>query len=853
MSRYGIDYYGEGYYGSDNPISFSVYPFTAVPSNHGSILLNWADPKGNWSSLVLVRNTYGFPIDVSDGVTVLSAYNGSDPVFFQDTGLVQGVFYYYTIFVYNLTQYAWVNAGTAFAVSVKDLGNTNKLYNYLPEIYKIQYPYSPSSDWDNPVLYGFLSNFGFELDYEQTMTDLLSNRYNAEKVSGSLIPALMNQFGQTYEPALGLQQNRIILRDGVTLTKQKGSKEGLLGFIKDFSGWGVPIPVSGTPNPSVNGILTGHNLMLDYNDSSFEESSGHWVSTDGTADVDQLGVIQILTVSITSNVATLTFSTKYNQQYDVGNYVLISGLPYPLFNSSSPYMLTAVTPTSISFALTSSNFSSSTGYNLTTSAYGLITPYPSPWVEPTAPTLFPNKVNGILAAYNNSASTQTISTYAGDDSAINNGIPVTAGTTYCFSIYAAKGSGATARTITAKIKWFNRFGVYLSTSSGTGVSDNTALFSSSYRPYVSAAAPTNAAYACPGVSIASIGGSATNEHHYFDAAQFESASTPSSFDEARQIHITIRANRINEFINPNFATAITPWTVTGSATATTDSTIVQPNVTVYTVSSTYITSNVATVNLTTPHNLQVGSSVTLSNITGSGVTSANYNGARTITAVSLNSFSFAVTATNQGSSGSPTTTTGSAWQTGHMMKLTGSGTTAVVAKSWDGSTNSQMINIYYPNTSYTFSSYIKTSITTEAIILKINWYDMSYTLISSSTGLATSITASSWGRPYVTGTAPATAAYATAEIDWSTVSSGDIIYLDQILFENNGQVLDYFDGSNGLGDYRNFIWEGGVANGSRSHYYKNSFVTQTRLFGAILTAELPLGSTAAVYIAQPQT
>jgi hypothetical protein len=188
-----------------------------------------------------------------------------------------------------------------------------------------------------------------------------------------------------------------------------------------------------------------------------------------------------------------------------------------------------------------------------------------------------------------------------------------------------------------------------------------------------------------------------------------------------------------------------------------------------------------------------------------------------------------------------------------MMKLTGSGTTAVVAKSWDGSTNSQMINIYYPNTSYTFSSYIKTSITTETIILKINWYDLSHTLISSSTGLATSITASSWGRPYVTGTAPATAAYATAEIDWSTVSSGDIIYVDQILFENNGQVLDYFDGSNGLGDYRNFIWEGGVANGSRSHYYKNSFVTQTRLFGAILTAELPLGSTAAVYIAQPQT
>ena len=200
MSRYGIDYYGLGYYGSDNPIKFDATPFTATPSKQGQITLNWTDPSGSWSKLVLVRNPYGFPVDAWDGVQLLTVYNGSDPVIYVDEqGLNQGSFYYYSIFVFNTVQYSWVNAGNAFALCVKDCGNTEKLYNYLPEIYKITQPYTATSDWDNPALYDFLSNFGFELDYEQTLTDLLTNKYDIQKVSGVLIPTMMNQFGLTYE------------------------------------------------------------------------------------------------------------------------------------------------------------------------------------------------------------------------------------------------------------------------------------------------------------------------------------------------------------------------------------------------------------------------------------------------------------------------------------------------------------------------------------------------------------------------------------------------------------------------------------------------------------------------------
>jgi hypothetical protein len=841
MSRYGIDYYGLGYYGSNNPITFDASPFKATPSKQGQILLTWSDPTGNWSRLVVVRNPYGYPLDPWDGTQVISAYNGYDPLVHIDEGLVQGQYYYYSIFVFSLIQYNWVIAGKAFALSVKDCGNSKKLYDYLPNIYKITQPYTATTDdWENADLYAFLSNFGFELDYEQTLTDLLRGRYNTEKVNGNLVPTMMNQFGQAYEPAIGLQQNRKILRDSVTLTKQKGSKEGLAAFIKDFTSWAIPAPISGTPNPSVNGLTVSHNIMLDYNDSSFEEGTGHWISSDGTAQMDNLQVLKIKQLELISNVATFYVGAH---NYDVGNQIFVSGLQYPLFNSLTAYTLTGVDQAAgtVSFSLTGSNVTLTSGYNPSTNAYGLITPSPVPWVEPTAPALFPNKATGTLALYNTSSSAQTISAFVADDDPINKGIPVTAGLSYSFSIYASKG-GFTARTVTAKIKWFDRFGASISTSSGTGVSDNTVVFSDSYRPSVTATAPSNAYYACPGVSIASVGGTGTNEHHYFDAAQFEQSSSVTAFDEARQLHLTLKANRINELVNPSFVSPTTPWTLTQGSSATIN-TILEPNAEVFTITSGVISSNTATIALNLPHSYQVSSQIVITGVTGPNA--SKYNGVRTITAVTANTFSYTVTASNSSIS------TGSVYASASAYQITASGS-AVKLDSWDGSTNAQLMGIYYPNTSYTFSIYAQSVDAPESVTAVIKWYDSSHVLISSSTGDAVTTSTTNWVRPYVIGEAPSTTAYASVELQWST-TSGHKLNVDLALFENAGQVLDYFDGTSGPGDVYDLIWEGGSANAGRSHLYHNRFSTQTRLIGATLDAQLPLGSTAAVYLAQPRT
>jgi len=941
MARYGIDYYGVGIYGAVNPVKFDASPFTASPLGYGSIQLSWTSPSGQWAKLQLVRNTYGYPTNAFDGEVLLTVFNGQDPTFYIDTtNLIEGAFYYYSIYVYTTVGYKWVNAGTAQGLSVKNFGNGTKLYEYLPEVYKLvdtasststPYPNTPalvtaaysssnsiiytanntfkpgqvvsitglstqafnlsnvvvatasSSQFtvnssaqgtavtgasgqaaimqDDNDLYSFLQVFGFELDHQQTLASLLTTRYNVETVSGTLLPLLLQQFGFTYEPQIGYQQSRILIRDGIKFLQKKGSSEGLSEYIKAFSSYAIPAPVAGTPNPAATGLTIGHNLFLDYNDSSFEEAAatssggyGRWDSVDGTAVLNRVSNANVLSMSLTSNVATLTIGSH---SYLPGNKIYVSNSPLPIFNSPNTALtITAITPTTISYVLTyASNIPPTSGYNPLVTSYGTfgsyaqVAPAPNPWAEPTSAPSFPNLRSGVLSVSNALGSSQTIDIYCGDVSPVLNGIPVTAGLAYTFSVYAA--NGGTARNVTASIKWYDRFSNYLSSNSGTTVSDSVTVFGPTVRPYVSATAPAGAYYAAPGISISSVAASSA-EFHYFDAAQFEQASSATSFDEARNVHITLKATRINELLNPQFATPLTPWVVTG-ATNDVDTDVSQPNGDTYTITNTTITTvsgtNYATVTTSTPHIIQAGQNVWFQNVSGTGVTSSNYNGAQTVTNVippTLNTFSFVTTASTQAS----LPTTGTVFASGNGLGLQATSTTVNV------STAGSYMGIYYPSTSYTFSVWFKVYTGSETISTSIKWYDSSYNLISTATGAQATATYSNslpWFRAYVTSTAPSNAAYATVEIDWLTASVGDNLSLNQALFENSAFVQDFFDGNQGPADVGSLFWEGGITNGARSHYYRNRLATENRLINGGIAEYLPLGTTYALYLAQPQT
>lgn len=475
MSKYGIDYYGTAYYGAAALVDFNATPFVAKPVGYSSLELDWVTPAGAWDLLRLVRNSFGFAVAADDGDVLFEDANGVSRIVYLDkgqqpnnVGLKPGNPYYYTLFARDSSSLVWKRAGDTIGISVKDYNTSTNMYNYLPTILTSQAPYDASLEQNNEQLRKFLSLFALHLDLYKSQAENIANRYDVTNLNGVLIPVFMKQFGLTYEPELGLKQSRILLRNATILYEDKGSLKGISQFIKAYAGYD-------------NKIAKGKNLMLDYNDSSFEESIGSWASL--------------------SN-ATL------------------------------------------------SRYSSTT------------TPLVAPYLEPTAQASFPNKTSGVLKVV--STTTATTSITLSGAKAINYGVPVVAGTTYTLSGYSKAAS--TARGVTAQISWYTKAGVLISTS--TVGSSSTNSTSAWVRVTKSAAAPTNAYFAIPIFNITS---TATSEVHYFDAIQLEASATATTFQEARQILITLKASRINELTNPNFETTTTGWSATNGTFVLTNS------------------------------------------------------------------------------------------------------------------------------------------------------------------------------------------------------------------------------------------------------------------------------------------
>lgn len=847
MSRYGIDYYGLSYYGSSSAVNYLAGSFAAQARGYGYIRITWTSPTGKWSNVRLVRNSYGYPVNAFDGDILVNVAKENDPTVYNDTiNLAKGAFYYYSIFVYDTITFSWIRSGNVTGVSVKDYSYGDNLYAYLPDIYKIKQPYIATADWDNEDLSNFLHLFGFQLDYAQTITALLVERYNLEKVGGSLLPSLLQQFGLTFEPEIGYQQSRILVRDAVQIGKKKGSAQGLREFMKAFTGYAVPEPIAGTPNPSIDGLTVGHNLMLDYNDSSFEESVGHWLSSDNSSILKQLDIKKITRVSLTTNVVRLIIGAH---NYQVGNKINTAGFNMPLFNTvGSPKTITAVDSTSVSFALTANDVSERNAFNQGTDAYPKVIPYPTPWEETTALVLYPNKQNGVLAIKNANGTSGTIKIECGISNPVLQGIPVTETTSYTFSVYSAAGS--TARGIVLKLRWYGRLGAFISETTGSSTNNIVGEFSS--RPKVNGNAPTDAYYVVPVITIVSAAATASNEYHYFDCAQFEESATVTSFDEARQIHMILRATRINELLNPHFNSPLTPWVVTGGTT-TIDTTTKEPDVEVFSIQYRSISANIATIETSVSHNLRVGNSVVIQDV------GSPFNGVFTIATVGVNlinpnqaskTFTYALTNANIARN-TTVLTNAEAFISGNALKITSTGTNILVKST---TTSANLMGIHYPSTSYTFSIYAQVNLGSDILTPAIVWYDSTKTLISTSTdgSVTVSATGLDWERMYLTATAPDNAAYAHVQVS-AVTSIGNVLKLDSALFENTSAVSPYFDGSYGPANGTDLFWEGGATNAARSHLYKNRFAIQTRLSDYALTNQLNLGTTVAIYLAQPKT
>jgi hypothetical protein len=740
MSLYGNNFYNLFTYGRDALVEFDAQPFIANSIDYASIQLNWELPSGAWNKLLLVRNNLGFPVTPDDGDLLLDTTTATsyldrriDPVTgaILDRRMVEGKTYYYSIFVRRTSDSKWFTAALNMGTAAKNYGTADLMYSYLPFMYRALSINGLSSDTGgiNTDLYNFIRLFAFEYDKFKTDAENVKARYDIANLNGRLIPVMMNQFGFAYEQEMGLQQGRRLLQSAIDIYNTKGSAAGLKTFVAAFSGYNAT-------------LAAVKNLMLNINNSSFEQSVGGW-----------------------NGVTNVTLSS-------------ITGA------SESPAV--------------------------------------APYLESTSPANYPNATTGVLKAVITAAATASFS--CGETTPTTLGIPITAGNPYAFTIYSRAKTDA--RSVSVNIKWYDRFGVYI--SAGTAVTSTNSTSAWSRTTVVTATAPggsasiTNVAattsiatftgtnnfiagqkvtitgltstpaalnltnvtiatasgsdftvagtfttlsstavsgatavivsgqaqFAVPTVSIASGG---AGEIHYFDAAQFEAGSSATDYVDARRIDIKLGANRINLAKNPSFESVTTNWAATGAA-LTTDA-----------------------------------------------------SGAITGSSASL--------------------------------KVTATGASAVVSQS------ESLVSVT-AGSPYTLSGYAK-SANTDSVTPSVLYYNIGGTLISTSTGTTTALNSSTWTRVSIVSTAPATAVSAKLVFTYATANTR-INYLDAVMFEAASYVQTYFDGSTGYYKTDDLLWEDGSAVNGRSLYYRNRVNVTTRL-ATVLPDYVPYGARWALF------
>jgi hypothetical protein len=108
-----------------------------------------------------------------------------------------------------------------------------------------------------------LTAYAFAYDRLRIEAGLLEKSSDFKKISTALLRYKVQDLGFSYEPTLGDTYHRSVYRSGNIINSTKGTSRGISAYTTALTHWDTDIRV-------------GHNLMLDYNDSSFEESIGRW-------------------------------------------------------------------------------------------------------------------------------------------------------------------------------------------------------------------------------------------------------------------------------------------------------------------------------------------------------------------------------------------------------------------------------------------------------------------------------------------------------------------------------------------------------------------------------------------------
>lgn len=285
MAKYGLTIYGATTYGelSSSEVSYNAN-LRVSQIDYRTNVLNWDTVSAGSGEFKIthwkiVKNAGGTPDNPNDaiyvyGESVLSGttvqtinagtYTDYDEVF------PSGIEVTYSFWAFNGLD--WVLCGSARTFSVDDDSDTTlKLMQLLPNAWvssgiaqadAMSYPETGTD------LHKFMSGFGFYVDKLRSQISTVANSSDYRYYPSTMLPVAVTDIGFDYEPALGDNYHRALYKNGNLINSLKGSYLGLKLYVSSLTHLAPQ-------------IIQGSNLFLDYNHSSFEETSIGWTASTG--------------------------------------------------------------------------------------------------------------------------------------------------------------------------------------------------------------------------------------------------------------------------------------------------------------------------------------------------------------------------------------------------------------------------------------------------------------------------------------------------------------------------------------------------------------------------------------------
>lgn len=276
MAKYAGGKYSTFKYGAESAVNIYYESYiNAIAYDHDSIKVTWStitpnpsDPSiTHWK---LVKSYVGLLDNPDDGLFLDGGQISSFRTSYTDISFsFTNVEVNYSIWVFNGN--SWKFCGSDYASAVADSGSLTNVVSWLPKAWlnPVNTIGEALSYEENNTFYKVLKSFVFMFDKFRTEAFLLSLNNDMIFSPTGLLQTKLIDLGFSYEPALGDSYHRSLTLAGNVIDSYKGTNLGISIYIKALTHWS-------------NTITTGHNLMLDYNDSSFEESIGRWSTSAGT-------------------------------------------------------------------------------------------------------------------------------------------------------------------------------------------------------------------------------------------------------------------------------------------------------------------------------------------------------------------------------------------------------------------------------------------------------------------------------------------------------------------------------------------------------------------------------------------